>query len=383
MRPDTAYQVVHDELMLDGNARLNLATFVTTWMEPQAQTLMSETFDKNMIDKDEYPRTADLEMRCVNMLARLWNSPDEEEATGTSTTGSSEAAMLGGMALKWRWRDRMRGGQADRQAQHGDGHQRAGVLGEVLPLLGRRDAPRADGGQPVQPQRRGSGQALRREHDRRRADPRLHVRRQLRADRGDLHGRWTSSRPTPASTSRCTSTARRVRSSRRSSTPTSCGTSACPGCSRSTPPVTSTGSSTRVSVGWSGATPSAARRPGVQGQLPRRRDADLLVELLPSRQPDRGAVLQLHPPRRGRLPAGPAGGPRRRASQRGAGCRDRPVRSHHGRHRAPGVRLRPEAGGHELHGVRRVAHAARAGLARPGVPVPRRTARISRRCGSW
>src|SRR5690242_9339680 len=108
MRQDTAYQLVHDELMLDGNARLNLATFVTTWMEPQAQTLMAETFDKNMIDKDEYPRTADLEMRCVNMLARLWHSPDDEEATGTSTTGSSEAAMLGGMALKWRWRDRMR-----------------------------------------------------------------------------------------------------------------------------------------------------------------------------------------------------------------------------------------------------------------------------------
>jgi glutamate decarboxylase len=108
MRPDTAYQVVHDELMLDGNARLNLATFVTTWMEPQAQQIMAETFDKNMIDKDEYPRTADLEMRCVEMLSRLWNSPDEEEATGTSTTGSSEAAMLGGMALKWRWRERMR-----------------------------------------------------------------------------------------------------------------------------------------------------------------------------------------------------------------------------------------------------------------------------------
>jgi glutamate decarboxylase len=108
MIPDTAYQVVHDELMLDGNARLNLATFVTTWMEPQAEKLMAETFDKNMIDKDEYPRTADLEMRCVNMLARLWNSPEEETATGTSTTGSSEAAMLGGMALKWRWRERMR-----------------------------------------------------------------------------------------------------------------------------------------------------------------------------------------------------------------------------------------------------------------------------------
>jgi glutamate decarboxylase len=104
--PDTAYQLVHDELMLDGNARLNLATFVTTWMEPQAQRLMAETFDKNMIDKDEYPRTAELEQRCVSMLSRLWHSPDEEEATGTSTTGSSEAAMLAGMALKWRWRAR-------------------------------------------------------------------------------------------------------------------------------------------------------------------------------------------------------------------------------------------------------------------------------------
>ncbi|HLM16249.1 MAG TPA: pyridoxal-dependent decarboxylase, partial [Acidimicrobiia bacterium] len=90
--PDVAYQLVKDELMLDGNSRLNLATFVTTWMEPQAQRLMAETFDKNMIDKDEYPRTAEIELRCVNMLSRLWNSPDSEEATGTSTTGSSEAA---------------------------------------------------------------------------------------------------------------------------------------------------------------------------------------------------------------------------------------------------------------------------------------------------
>ncbi|MGH9280975.1 MAG: glutamate decarboxylase [Acidimicrobiales bacterium] len=105
---DTAYQLVHDELMLDGNARLNLATFVTTWMEPEAEKLMAETFDKNMIDKDEYPRTAELEQRCVNMLSRLWNSPHHEVATGTSTTGSSEAAMLAGMALKWRWRERRR-----------------------------------------------------------------------------------------------------------------------------------------------------------------------------------------------------------------------------------------------------------------------------------
>ncbi len=80
MDPGTAYQVVHDHLMLDGNARLNLATFVTTWMEPEADRLMAECLDKNMIDKDEYPQTAELEVRCVNMLARLWNVP---EPTGT------------------------------------------------------------------------------------------------------------------------------------------------------------------------------------------------------------------------------------------------------------------------------------------------------------
>ena len=73
--PRTALQVVRDELILDGNARLNLATFVTTWMEPQAQQLMAQCFDKNMIDKDEYPQTAELEHRCVNILSNLWNSP--------------------------------------------------------------------------------------------------------------------------------------------------------------------------------------------------------------------------------------------------------------------------------------------------------------------
>ena len=94
--PDVAYQVIHDELMLDGNARLNVATFVSTWMEPQAEKLMAECSDKNMIDKDEYPQTAEIEMRCVNILRNLWHAPDADEATGCSTTGSSEAAMLGG-----------------------------------------------------------------------------------------------------------------------------------------------------------------------------------------------------------------------------------------------------------------------------------------------
>jgi glutamate decarboxylase len=71
--PDTALQLVRDELMLDGNVRLNLATFVTTWMEPQARELMAEFVDKNVIDKDEYPHTAELERRCVAILADLWN----------------------------------------------------------------------------------------------------------------------------------------------------------------------------------------------------------------------------------------------------------------------------------------------------------------------
>jgi glutamate decarboxylase len=106
MPPDVAYQIIHDELLLDGNARMNVATFVTTWMEPQAEKLMAECFDKNMIDKDEYPQTAELEMRCVNMLSRLWHAPDGAQATGCSTTGSSEAAMLGGLALKRRWQKR-------------------------------------------------------------------------------------------------------------------------------------------------------------------------------------------------------------------------------------------------------------------------------------
>ncbi|MGW0858015.1 glutamate decarboxylase [Streptomyces sp. NPDC002690] len=101
--PSTAYGLVHDELMLDGNSRLNLATFVTTWMEPQAGVLMAECRDKNMIDKDEYPRTAELERRCVAMLADLWNAPDPTNAVGCSTTGSSEACMLAGLALKRRW----------------------------------------------------------------------------------------------------------------------------------------------------------------------------------------------------------------------------------------------------------------------------------------
>jgi glutamate decarboxylase len=104
-----AYMTVHDELMLDGNARMNLATFVTTWMEPEAEALMGEAFAKNAIDHDEYPSTSLIESRLVCMVADLFHAPgldpdDPASATGVSTIGSSEAVMLSGLALKWRWR---------------------------------------------------------------------------------------------------------------------------------------------------------------------------------------------------------------------------------------------------------------------------------------
>ena len=98
--PRHAYAVVHDELMLDGNSRQNLSTFCQTWGDEGIQKLMAECIDKNMIDKDEYPQSAAIEERCVHIIADLWNSPDAEHTLGCSTTGSSEAAMLGGMALK-------------------------------------------------------------------------------------------------------------------------------------------------------------------------------------------------------------------------------------------------------------------------------------------
>ena len=104
--PRNVFAAVRDELMLDGNSRQNLATFCQTWVDEEIRDLMDLSIDKNMIDKDEYPQTAEIESRCVHMLADLWNSPDAENTLGCSTIGSSEAAMLGGLAMKWQWRKR-------------------------------------------------------------------------------------------------------------------------------------------------------------------------------------------------------------------------------------------------------------------------------------
>src|SRR4051812_36820241 len=127
-RPEVAYRLIHDELLLDGSSRLNLATFVTTWMEPEADRLMAEAFDKNMIDKDEYPQTAEIERRCVNMVAHLFHAPDDPDAdsVGASTIGSSEAVMLAGLAMKWRWRSK-------REAQKKDTTPPKPILGSNVP----------------------------------------------------------------------------------------------------------------------------------------------------------------------------------------------------------------------------------------------------------
>ena len=106
MPANAAYQLIHDELNLDGNPDLNLATFVTTWMEPEANQLIMENVHKNFIDHDEYQQTAMIEKRVVNMLARLFRVPEENSFIGVSTIGSSEAILLSLLAHKWMWRER-------------------------------------------------------------------------------------------------------------------------------------------------------------------------------------------------------------------------------------------------------------------------------------
>ncbi|VDG20388.1 glutamate decarboxylase [Lactobacillus plantarum JDM1] [Lactiplantibacillus mudanjiangensis] len=117
LAPREADRLVRDELLDEGNSRLNLATFCQTYMEPEAVDLMKDTLAKNAIDKSEYPRTAEIENRCVNIIANLWHAPESEKFTGTSTIGSSEACMLGGLAMKFAWRKRAQKAGLDLNAQ--------------------------------------------------------------------------------------------------------------------------------------------------------------------------------------------------------------------------------------------------------------------------
>ena len=104
MRAVDAMRLIGEELVLDGIPQRNLATFVTTWMEPEAQRIIAENLHRNFIDHAEYPQTAEIEQRCIRMLASLFHAPGE--TTGARTQGSSEAIMLGALSLKWKWRQR-------------------------------------------------------------------------------------------------------------------------------------------------------------------------------------------------------------------------------------------------------------------------------------
>ena len=122
---DATYQLIHDELTLDGTPALNLASFVHTWMPKQADQLMMENISKNLIDQDEYPmtrayyttsvlrellltvlRTEVIHTRCISIIADLWHAPNTHSAIGTATTGSSEAIQLGGLAMKRIWQEK-------------------------------------------------------------------------------------------------------------------------------------------------------------------------------------------------------------------------------------------------------------------------------------
>src|SRR4026209_2141267 len=111
MRAVDTMRLIGEELVLDGIPMRNLATFVTTWMEPEAQRIIAENLHRNFIDHAEYPQTAEIEQRCIRMLADLFHAPGE--TTGARTQGSSEAIMLGALSLKWKWRARRAGGGAD------------------------------------------------------------------------------------------------------------------------------------------------------------------------------------------------------------------------------------------------------------------------------
>jgi glutamate decarboxylase len=104
MTPVDAMRLIGEELILDGIPERNLATFVTTWMEPEAQRIIAENLHRNFIDHAEYPQTAEIEQRCIRMLASLFHAPGK--TTGARTQGSSEAIMLGALSLKWKWRQR-------------------------------------------------------------------------------------------------------------------------------------------------------------------------------------------------------------------------------------------------------------------------------------
>ena len=260
MQPETAYQVIHDEIFLDGNARQNLATFVTTWMEPQASALYAEAFDKNMIDKDEYPQTAAIEERCVHILADLWNSPEPRTTIGTSAIGSSEACMLAGLAFKRRWQRQRRDADEPLDTPNIVFSSSVQVVWEkfanyweieprYVPITKERPYLTPEGMlEAVDEHTIGVVGILGVTYDGR-YEP-----------ISDLAQALDDLRIGPGSTCRSTSTARPGRSSLRSSIPTWRGTSGSPACTRSAHRDTSSGWCIRAWAGWCGRRPRTSPR---------------------------------------------------------------------------------------------------------------------------
>ena len=182
MRAVDAMRLIGEELVLDGIPMRNLATFVTTWMEPEAQRIIAENLHRNFIDHAEYPQTAEIEQRCIRMLADLFHAPGE--TTGARTQGSSEAIMLGALSLKWKWRARREAaGKATDAPEPRLRRRRARRVGEVLPLLRRRAADHPAPARQVHDRPRGRRAARRREHDRRRRRARHDLHRPRRRHR--------------------------------------------------------------------------------------------------------------------------------------------------------------------------------------------------------
>jgi glutamate decarboxylase len=247
MLPVEAMRLVAEDLALEGDPARNLATFVTTWMEPEAQRLIAENLHRNFIDHAEYPRTAEIEQRCIRMLADLFHAPGE--TTGARTQGSSEAIMLGALSLKWNWRKRREAAGESSASPNlvfgGDVHvvwekfcRYFDVEPRIVPLQpGKYTIGPEDVAPHVDENTIGVAAVL---------GPPSPGTRTTSVESTVCCCRSSRS---AASTCPCTSTAPAAALSGRSSTPTPNGTSASSRFDPSTSPATSSGSSTRASGG--------------------------------------------------------------------------------------------------------------------------------------